>query len=622
MTPAQALLREVCGILAPPPKLTVSEFADRELRVTAGPHAGAHWRTDFAPYQRGIMDAFHEPGVELVVVMCSSQVGKTACATNVVAYHIAHDPCPILFVAPTVDPMAKDFARNRLDTIVAASPILAATVSKKRSRGAANTTLEKTFVGGFIGIVGANSAASLAARSIRLLILDEIDRFPAELPGEGATIQVALKRTSSFGNRRRVMLSSSPTVVGAPIDSWFKRGDQRYYYVPCPGCGSMHKYQWANVVWDNDDPTTARLVCPDEQCGYEINEAERVEILALGEWVSENPGHEAKIVSFHMWAAYSPMSSLEEIVADFLEARKHQKSGDHSLMHTWQNTTLGEPYEIDAGELVDKDILLNRREDYGGAEVPEGACLLTMGVDTQDDRLELLVVAWGPGEESWIVDRQRLGGDPVDPGVWKLLDSYLEREYVHATGQRLPIVATSIDSGGHRTDNVYAYCHRQAARRVYACKGNDGERPIVSSPSEPRRGKKKGRKVPLWHVGVDSAKELFLTRLRKEEMSGPGCVHIPLEEWADAELMAQLTSEVLVTRWTKGVPKKVWRQLRARNEALDCYVLATHAMRTLNANLDVLHQDLLEPPPPPPPAPKSDRKPFLGKRRKGFLHSR
>ena len=181
-----SLLAKVREGWAPPPDLTVSQFADRELVVTTGPLAGTHWQTDFAPYQRGIMDAFNELGIEFVAVRSSAQVGKTALLIAIVAYHMRHDPCPILVVEPTVDPMARDFARNRLDPVIAASPALAEVVSKQKSRDSNNTILMKKFRGGYAAIGGANSAASLAARSIRVLLLDEVDRYPAELPAREA----------------------------------------------------------------------------------------------------------------------------------------------------------------------------------------------------------------------------------------------------------------------------------------------------------------------------------------------------------------------------------------------------------------------------------------------------
>ncbi len=580
MTTAAELARDVCRGFAPPPKLTVSQFADQELKVTNGPLAGANWRTDYAPFQRGILDAFHEPGVEIVVIMGSSQWGKTATATNVVAYHIAHDPCDILVVEPTVDPMAKEFARKRLDTLIEASPILRRSVATKRARGAANTTLEKTFIGGSIGIVGANSAASLASRSIRLLVLDEIDRYKADVQGEGSTIQVAIKRTTAFGRRRRIMMLSSPKYEDGPIHSWFRRGDQRYFHVPCPDCGLMHRLLWANVDFENRDPRTARLLCPE--CGYAIDDVERKAILQYGEWIAENPERdESEIVSMHLSELYSVTSSLEKVVSMFLKAHEKLETGDFLDMQAWENTSLGEPYAIDAGPKFEGD-LLERCEDYGeGVAIPDGACLLTMGVDTQDDRLECLVVGWGPDEESWLVDHRVLEGDPAELLVWDKLDDLLALEYAHATGAHLSIEATSIDSGGHRTDNVYDYCLARRGRNVFATKGQAGEdKPIIGALSRPRRRRHKGRNVELHWVGVDQAKELFMKRLAKP-VGDRGCVHIPIADWVDHELVEQLTSEVQVKRFHKGVPRKEWKVVRRRNEALDCMVLAIHAMRKM-----------------------------------------
>jgi hypothetical protein len=73
-----AVLRTVRRGFLPPPELRVSEFSDAHIMVTSGPLSGSRWQTSFAPYQKGILDAFHEAGVEIVVVKGSSQWGKTA----------------------------------------------------------------------------------------------------------------------------------------------------------------------------------------------------------------------------------------------------------------------------------------------------------------------------------------------------------------------------------------------------------------------------------------------------------------------------------------------------------------------------------------------------------------
>lgn len=612
------VLERVRAAWAPPPELTVSQFADQEIVIASGPMAGTRWQTDFAPYQRGILDAIHE-GAQFIIVQGSSQWGKTACAVNIVAYHIAHDPCEILVVEPTVDPMAKDFAKNRLDPTIKASPRLNAVVDKRRQKDASNTTLLKTFRGGMLALAGSNSAASLAARPVRLLVLDEVDRYERQLKGEGDTISIAIKRTTTFRSRRRVLMLSSPTVVGAPIQAWFERGDQRRYYVPCPSCGLMQAFTWKQVKWTDDDPSTARLICPG--CAHAIDEAERVAILGRGEWRATNPTPERGVISFHLWEAYSPLSSLSEIVAGFLRARAAQKAGDQALMHTWQNTTLGEPVEPDKGDGAEPHELLTRREPFE-AEIPAGACCITAGVDTQDDRLEVLVIGWGPGEEAWIVDRQVLPGDTSQPEPWAQLDELLAYEYVHASGVKLPVSAACIDSAGHRTTMVYDYAMRQAARRVYAVIGRDGQRPIVSAPS-PRKWGRNQRQVPLYTIGVDAAKALIVSRLRLKGDATlgrqPGFIHLPLAHWCDEELAAQLTSERLVTKFARGVAVSTWVKTRPRNEALDMAVYALAALRLLNPKLEDLAERLAKPAGAPPPAATHRPSTWLGPRRSSWL---
>jgi phage terminase large subunit GpA-like protein len=618
----EQLLARVRQSYRPPPKLSVSQFADAEIVLTSGPLAGTRWQTDFAPYQRGIMDVFDEPGVQIAAVMGSSQFGKTAMMVNLCAFHIKHDPCNILVVQPTVDPMAKDFAKNRLDPVIEASPSLREVVSKKRAKSGGNTILLKGYRGGALAVGGANSASSLASRAVRLLILDEIDRYPPELPGEGSTLAIAMKRTTSFRRRRRIFMVSSPTLQNASIDTWFQRGDQRRFYVPCPRCTHMHTYQWANVKWDRDPdrPETARLHCPE--CDYQITDAERVAILEHGEWRPENPDRpDASVVSFHVWEAYSPLSSLSEIVSAFLRARLAQKRGDASEMHTWQNTTLGEPIEPDRGDGVEPHVLLTRRQAYPkDAQVPMGAALLTMAVDVQDERLEALIVGWGPGEESWLVDHHTLPGDTSQAAPWAELDELLERQYRHECGVLIGVSGTCIDSAGHRTTMVYDYALRHAARRVYAIIGRDGERPLISAPS-PRRWGRNQRQVPLYTVGVDSAKALITSRLKMTEVER-GYIHLPMADWCGDEFCAQLTSERLVTRWKSGLPVTVWQKIRPRNEALDLSVYALAALRLLNADLSAVHARVTGQGAPPPKAPAdptvtASKGPWLPSRRPG-----
>ena len=578
MKSVERISRQVMAQFAPPPELTVSEWADRERHLA--PESSAEpgqWRTDRAPYQRAIMDAVHDPSVGTVVFMASSQVGKTEIALNILGYHIEVDPCPMMLLEPTLD-LADAISKDRLKPMFRDTPALRGLVGDARQKTATQTTRHMTFPGGHLTLAGANSPASLASRPIRILLADEVDRYPPQVGEEGDPLALGIKRTATFWNRK-IYVVSSPTVKGASrIEAWYGESDQRRFFVPCPRCGAMHELEWRHVRWENQDPATAHLVCP--ACEGRIEDRERPAMVRAGEWRATAPF--LGIAGFFIWEAYSPWVRLSKIVGDFLKARRE---GVESF-RAWVNTSLGQPWE-DEGDKVESHVLLARREPYGPA-VPAGVCCLTMGVDVQDDRLELQVIGWGPGEEAWPVEVRTLPGDPQRPEPWRALDEVLGQPWPHASGARLMILATAIDSGGHRTNYVYSYVATRQHLRVYATIGRDGEnRPAVSAPAGKRTGRDP-RPVPLYTIGVDGVKGLLYSRLRVTA-PGAGYVHLPADRHGfDEEYVAQLTAEKLVTRYKYGVPSRHWVQTRPRNEALDTAVLALAALRLLNPKLELL----------------------------------
>ena len=98
---AKAATERVLNLIAPPPELSVSQWADRFRRLSpeASSEAGV-WNTSAAEYQRGIMDAISDDSVESVVIMSCAQVGKTEMILNLVGYHIDQEPAPMLVVQP------------------------------------------------------------------------------------------------------------------------------------------------------------------------------------------------------------------------------------------------------------------------------------------------------------------------------------------------------------------------------------------------------------------------------------------------------------------------------------------------------------------------------------------
>lgn len=531
------------------------------------------WSTARAPFQREIMDVITEPLVERVSVESSSQIGKTEIILNAIGFFVDQDPSPQLIVQPTLE-MGEAFSKDRLAPMITACPALAGKVSTAKGRESGNTIRHKRFPGGHITISGANSPASLAMRPVRIVAPDEVDRYGESAGTEGDPVDLAWKRAATFHNRKLIMTSTPGYADLSRIDRAFKAGDRRRFHVPCPHCGEYQVLQFVNLKWVEHDPRTAHFVCT--ACARDIDESDKPLMLAQGVWIAEGQfnGH----ASFHIWEAYSPWRRWQQIVAAFYEAK-----GNPETLKVWTNTCLGEPWEDRHTSItVNAD---SRGEPYD-AEVPTGALMITAGVDTQDNRLEVSIWGWGTGEEPFAIDHVVLPGDTSRDEVWAQLDKLLfDREFEWAYGGTLRIAGACVDSGGHRAQAVYRYVEPRQVRHVYATKGMAGEGyPVISYPTRKRTAESR-IPVRLHIIGTDTAKSTIYHRLATPPGES-GAMHFPNRYPFEAGYFDQLTAEKCVTEYRAGVGKRVWKKKPGmyRNEALDCAVLALAALHKLRPN--------------------------------------
>lgn len=261
------LYKNLARVVAPPPDLTVSEWADLYRRLSSESSAEpGQWRTDRAPYQREIMDAVSDPAVETVVVMTSSQVGKTELILNIIGYYIDYDPAPIMVVQPTLQ-MAQAFSKDRLAPMLRDTPALRGKVADVKSKDSGNAILQKSFPGGHVTMVGANSAASLASRPIRNLLTNEVDCFPASAGSEGDSITLAEKRTTTFWNRKKIFVST-PTVKGTSrIEVAYESSSMEQWALSCPSCGHFQPLTWSQIQFE--DITMECIKCGERHGEHE-----------------------------------------------------------------------------------------------------------------------------------------------------------------------------------------------------------------------------------------------------------------------------------------------------------------------------------------------------------------
>lgn len=514
--------------------------------------------------------------VRRIVIQSSSQVGKSEILLNILAFFVSQDPSPVMLLQPTLE-MAEGFSKDRLAPMIRDTPALRALFADPRSRDSGNTLLHKKFPGGHITLAGANSPASLASRPIRIVLADEVDRYPASAGTEGDPIELVMKRTTTFFNAKE-LLTSTPTVAGASrIEDAYEESDQSKFFIPCPHCDAAFVIEFDYLRWKEGKPVQghdgrqvrtadeAWLECP--HCEAKIDDVARLRAIRQGTWEATAPFRGTR--GFWLWEAYSPFSNLLRIANGWLAAQ-----GRPERLKAFVNTTLGRTWR-ETGEAPDEERIMSRCEQYQLGTVQPGGLFLTAGADVQADRIEVQVVAWGRGKESWLVDYQILTGDTarLDSPAWVDLAGVLNRSYQSSSGASLGVQMLAVDSG-FQAQTVYAWARQQGPARVLVVKGQDSGVALLGMPTSAdvnRNGKRTRRGMRVWPMNVSMAKAELYGWLRQErpaegEPFPPGWCHFPQ---MPLEFFRSLTAEQYVFRIHKGFRRGEWVKVRERNEVLD-----------------------------------------------------
>jgi phage terminase large subunit GpA-like protein len=559
--------------------MTPVEWGELYRVLSADESEPGPWRVSRVPWMREILECLDpaHPAIDVVFVK-PVQVGATEGGVIWTGYCIDYEPGRFLHVQPIVD-LAKRQSRTRYARLINETDCLKALVVPARSREGGNTLQWKDFPGGTLGIIGANSAAQLRSMPAPYAHLDEIDAFPLDVDGEGDPIELLDKRSETYQFRRKRLYTSTPLdMETSRIEPLYERSDQRVFLVPCPHCAAWQQLLWRHpetedrlVVWEHNRPETARYLC--QACTQPWTDVDKQRVVVEGRWQASRPWALPMPVGFRLTSLYSLWVRWSTLADEYIRA-----GNDPTKLKVFVNLRLAQTWkgaEVLRGDL-EADRLLQRTEPYD-VEVPAGVTYLTAGIDVQDDRLELEIVGWGAGEESWAIAYLVLPGDPSGPQLWEDVERVLRAPYTG--GERAHhIQAACIDTGGHHTLSVYAFCNAQIARRVWAIKGAADQAAGIW-PKRPSQNNK--LKTPLYIVNTNAIKETIHERLAIEP-PGPGSMHFPAG--CDSDYFAQLLGQRLRKEYARGKLRKTWVDKRnVRHEVLDCRALAYAALHGLYA---------------------------------------
>ncbi len=596
-----ATIERGLGTFGVPAPMSLEEWSREHFYLSReSSYVEQSWRP--WPFQRAIMACISNDDIYGIDFMKSARVGYTKILLATIGYNAEHKRRNQALWQPT-DGDSDEFVKTELEPMLRDVKAMARAMPSHLSRHKDNTLAQKKFLGCLLHTRGGTAARAYRRISVDVALLDELDAFLRDIEKEGSPDILAAKRVEG-ATFPRIVTGSTPKLQGfSLIEDRYNAADERFAFaIPCPECGEFHALTWGKkdeahgFKWLDGNPESVRHLCPHCQCL--IDQGQYLAVAEQGRWQNADASltidaagifrtgtgtvvAPPRRIAFHIWTAYSPMVTWSNLVNEFMDAYASAQTGDITKLKAFTNTTLGRTWALEV-EKTDADQIKDRAEPITFGTVPMGAVKLLCGCDTQDNRIEAVVWAYGRGCETWQVDHRIFYGNPNEDQVWQDVAEYLfEHEFRHASGQTLRISGTAIDTGGHNTQAVYAFVQAHAGKNVFAVRGRSGrEKHIKDGASKVDinwRGKVRRNGLVLWQVGTNLAKDLIYGRLQISRV-GPGYMHFSKD--SSDEFFKQMAGEARVERATASGKESRWTPLRKRVEAWDCTVycvwLETH----------------------------------------------
>ncbi len=599
------------GFMRPDP-VSLSQWAEENFYLSKeSSYVEGNWVA--IPWQVGIMDCISHDDIQIINWIKSARVGATKIMMASVCYHAEHKPRNQLFYQPT-DEDAGEFVKTELNPMFRDCTAVHRVFPHYDTQNAKNTDSLKMFTTGKLLIKGGTAARNYRRISSDIVYYDELEAFLRDIEGEGDCIKLGDKRVEGSFFKKSIRMTTPKLAQDSLIEKVAERATYYFtYQVPCPHCGDYQALEWSGMQWVDNDPETAKYQC--KHCASLIDNAELPDMLEAGFWLSRcgieiETGETLKFVnaagvevavpksvSFHIWTAYSPFVAWSVLVTEYLAAKELIRTkGDITEFKTFVNTTLGETWQDkEQAVILNEEALYNRREKFAkkGKEilVPDKALVLLGGWDTQDDRIEGEIRAFGENGENWLVEFFVLYGDPANMTLWDQLEKRVLKTYQKVSGEPMTLTRVCLDSGGHFTDEVYKFCKRFSGQRVIPTKGAS----VYDQPVAVLNPRRNSKGVKLAIIGTDTAKDVIYNWLqitcREEDekqsteivdnlaYENAGYCHHPISDFTSRSYFKQLCSETKALKKYKGRMRWIYDNNGKRNEAIDCFVGTLAALR-------------------------------------------
>lgn len=449
-TTPQEILGDALPLLDPPSRITVTDAAERYLRVPLGGVWGRYDR-GVAPYMVEPADVTQSRRYLAVVFSGPSQSAKTTMLATVALHMVMCEPDPCLLVHMD-QKSANAWVEEKLDPMILNSP----DVRDRLGMGRDDSTFSRKRFRGMRLTIGIPVAQTLSSRTVRKVLLTDYDHMPQVLgpkdAPEGSPYGMARQRIRSYRSRGCVVVESSPAFpvidemwrpslaaphemppVSGGILRIYNEGTRGRWYWRCPDCSELFEPRCERLHYDatlepGEAGAKAEMQCP--HCGSLIAhrykaELNRMALAGRGGWLHEtgqvaddkpvlvqmgDPSiRKTDVASYALNGAAAAFASWEGLVTSFETAkRQFDRFNDDTELARVYYTERGEPYlprsaERD-GELSLVDLKDNARSADRGT-CPSWVRFVTTSVDVQGTYFACAVTGWGLDGSRILLDR-------------------------------------------------------------------------------------------------------------------------------------------------------------------------------------------------------------------------
>ena len=549
---------------------TLEKWAGKNIVIPDGPRKGQPFRILREPW-REIAKAVTSPRLEQVTIRASVQSGKTAMLIAAALYFMDMGKS-VLFFEPN------DNLKRRMQKRIRAWGM----ASSSEQIVKAWTPIRSPFYrvcesGGSLEIIGGQEHGAGLSRTAEVVLVDELRAFTMDL------LQEITDRMVAFGGKGRLITASSAGYQDqCRTTAELLKSDFRQWFVRCPNCSRESIAAWEGFHFKKGPP---RYIMPC--CGTVLDTRQLGGAVAAGRWKPTAKATVPKTRGYHLDCfSGSGFETLATIHRAWTRATEHRKqTGSMKEIIDFQMGRRALPFNPIQNSGVTPDAIMQTcRRDYDPGVVPGWASLVTVATDTQDDRLEVEISAWGALKVanaaeatelagwsdsqfkgiSWRggyyrlkragLSYHRLYGDPGGPDVWERLAELCEAPLPHETGPTLRPAIIGIDSGGHHSNDVAEFVKSRDGGGYQALKGLGQHRHegVIARRSTTIDSLEAYGPAGLLLVSTNSAKASIFSMLRQSVAGDDPHLIWPLnEDFYGPEEFAGVCSEILTRQINK-----------------------------------------------------------------------